>query len=82
MCQYFVWTPHVSLLAAVSRWASLRKSLLTADSSKEDGSSNDRDHIPTLVPGRDVGEDSSDNDEVAPQYSFSKVSVSLTTVDM
>lgn len=83
MCQYLVWTLHVSLLAAVvSRWAGLRKSLLAGDSSKEDGSSNDRDRIPTIVPGsRDVDEDSSDSDEVAPLDSFPKVSVSLTTAD-
>jgi hypothetical protein len=82
MCQYLVWTLHVSLLAAVvSRWAGLSKSLLAGDSSKEDGSSNDKDRIPTIVPGMDVDEDSSDSDEVAPLDSFSKVSVSLTTAD-
>jgi len=82
MCQYFVWTLHVSLLAAVvSKWAGLRKSLLAAASSKKDGSSNDRDRVPTLVPDRDVGEDSSDSDEVAPQNGFPVVSVSLITAD-
>jgi hypothetical protein len=82
MCQYFVWTLHVSLLAAVvSRWASLRKLLLAAYSSKEDTSSNDRDCIPTFVPGRDISEDSSDSDSVAPKDNFPKVSVSLTTAD-
>lgn len=82
MCQYFVWILHVSLLAAVvSKWAGLKKSLLAADTSKEDSSSNDRDRIPSLVPGRDVGEDSSDSDEVAPQNSFPIVSVSLITAD-
>jgi hypothetical protein len=82
MCQYFVWTLHVSLLAAfVSKWAGLRKSLLAANSSKEDGSSNERDRIPTVVSGRDVGEDSSDSDEVAPQNSLPVVSVSLITAN-
>jgi len=71
-----VWILHVPLLAAVnSKWAGLKKSLLAADSSKEDGSSNDRDLIPSLVPGRDVGEDSSDSDEVAPQNSLPIVSI-------
>lgn len=81
MIQYLVWTLHVSLLAAVVRWAGLKKSLLDGDSYKEDGSSNDRDRIPTIVSGRDVDEDSSDSDEVTPQDSFPKVSVSLTTAD-
>ena len=77
-----MWTLHVSLLAAfVSTSPGLRKSLLAADSSKEDGSSDDRDRISTLVPDRDVGEDSSDSDEVAPQNSFPVVSVSLITTD-
>jgi len=72
----------VSLLAAVvSKWAGLRKSLLAANSSKENGSSNEKDCIPTVVPGRDVGEDSSDSDEVAPQNSLPIVSVSLITAN-
>jgi hypothetical protein len=72
----------VSLLAAViSKWADPRKSLLAANSSKEDGSSNERDRIPTVVPGRNVGEDSSDSDEVAPQNSLPIVSVSLITAN-
>jgi hypothetical protein len=82
MCQYFVWTLHISLLAAVvSKWAGLKKSLLAADSSKKDGSSHDRDRIPIVVPDGDVGEDSSDSDEVAPQNSFPVVSLSLITAD-
>jgi len=82
MCQYFVWILHVSLLAAVvSKWAGLKKSLLPAESSKENGSSNDRDRITSLMPGRDVGEDSSDSDDVAPQNSFPIVSVFLIIAD-
>lgn len=78
----FAWTLHVSLLAAVvSRWASLSKLSLPANSSREDTSSNDRDCIPTLVPGRDIGEDSSDSDEASPQDNFPQVSVSLTAAD-
>jgi hypothetical protein len=77
MPQYFIWlvAGHVSFLAAlVSSLISHSKSVSAADSSIRDTRPDERHHISTPVPDRDLGEDSSDSDEVASQDSFQDVS--------